>query len=435
MVTSSPPLPGSVPVAAAAASPSRRSFAARVWGPVVHAVLDLPVGAVLLVGLTVLGALAVSLVSTVFLAALAVPVAWALYRFAGWAAGVERLRASVLLGVDVNVPVIDQSSPTPWGRVWQRTRSGATWKQVAYLAVRLPVGVLTSTVVLVWLSSALAAVTLPLWVEALPVGRADLLVGTVDSPGDALPVALAGAVGLVLVPLLARVLAAVDGGLVRGLLGASPTAELQARVGELAESRARAVSAADEERRRIERDLHDGAQQRLVALALNLGRARERWDTDPEGARELVDEAHRDAKAALAELRDLARGIRPAILGEQGLDPALSALAARAPVPVDLSVDVPRRPPASIEGLTYFFVSEALANVAKHARASRVAVTVRCTAGKLFIEVTDDGVGGADPAGHGLTGLADRVESVDGWFQVLSPEGGPTTLFAELPCE
>jgi signal transduction histidine kinase len=206
-------------------------------------------------------------------------------------------------------------------------------------------------------------------------------------------------------------------------------------VSQLTETRSRVVDAAEAERRRIERDLHDGAQQRLVALAMDLGRAQEKFDTDPEGARALVDDAHREAKQALVELRDLARGIHPAVLTDRGLDAALSAVAGRSPVPVRLSIDVGERPDPTIEGIAYFVVCEALANVAKHAGARRASVTVARRGTQLLVEVTDDGHGGADETtGSGLVGLRDRVEGVDGWLHLSSPLGGPTTLLVELPC-
>lgn len=218
------------------------------------------------------------------------------------------------------------------------------------------------------------------------------------------------------------------------MLGVS-SRELAQRVDELQGSRARVVDAAEAERRRIERDLHDGAQQRLVALAMNLGRARARYDEDPETARRLLDEAHNDAKHALVELRDLARGLHPAVLTDRGLDAALSGLAGRSPIPVSLDVDVEPRCSPTIEAIAYFVVSEALANVAKHSGARRVDVVAHRVDDRLRLVVTDDGAGGAVVGnGSGLAGLADRVGGVDGTFVVSSPDGGPTVLTVELPC-
>jgi signal transduction histidine kinase len=196
------------------------------------------------------------------------------------------------------------------------------------------------------------------------------------------------------------------------------------------------VDAAEAERRRIERDLHDGAQQRLVALAMELGRAKAKFADDVDAAKELVDQAHAQAKEALIELRNLVRGVHPPVLTDRGLDAALSGLAALCPIPVDVHVDVPVRPKSSVEAVAYFMVAEALTNVAKHSRASQVKVVVEGHGypGTLTVMITDDGIGGADTASPGLSGLADRVSGVDGRLSVESPAGGPTIIAAELPC-
>jgi signal transduction histidine kinase len=221
------------------------------------------------------------------------------------------------------------------------------------------------------------------------------------------------------------------------LLGPSRAEKLAQRVAKLTESRAGAVDAADVERRRIERDLHDGAQQRLVSLAMNLGLARATLaDELSEPARQALREAHEEAKEALTELRELVRGLHPVVLQDRGLDAALSGIAARSPVPVRLTVDVARRVSSTVEAVGYFIVSEALANVNKHARATVVQVDVRLDGTMLRITVTDDGIGGADASrGTGLTGLAQRAASVDGSFGISSPLGGPTTIKVNLSCE
>ncbi len=236
---------------------------------------------------------------------------------------------------------------------------------------------------------------------------------------------------MLLTPWIVRGLATANRMLVRGMIGS----DVFARERTLTESRAAAVDLAAEDRRRIERDLHDGVQQRLVSLAMDLGRAKEKLDTDPERAKELVDEAHDEAKRAITEVRDLARGIHPAVLTDRGLDAALSSLAARSPVPVDVRVEVVERPPASVEAAAYFVVSEALTNVTKHANATKANVTVRRSDDRLTIQVQDDGVGGASIAsGSGLAGLRDRLGALDGELHLLSPAGGPTILMAEIPC-
>jgi signal transduction histidine kinase len=211
---------------------------------------------------------------------------------------------------------------------------------------------------------------------------------------------------------------------------------LARRVDELERSRARVVDAGDAERRRLERDLHDGTQQQLVALGMTLGRARARYQRDAASVGELLDDAHQQAKDAVTDLRGLIRGLHPPVLTDRGLDAALSAIAARCPVPVELTVALDERPSATVEAIGYFVVAEALTNVARHSHATAATVSVRRGgSGPVWIMITDNGVGGADPElGTGLRGLADRVSGVDGQLSVDSPVGGPTVLTVELPC-
>jgi signal transduction histidine kinase len=208
---------------------------------------------------------------------------------------------------------------------------------------------------------------------------------------------------------------------------------MENRIEELTSTRAGAVDAQDAELRRIERDLHDGAQARLVALGMSLGLAEQRLEADPEEARQLLVEAKHGAREALEELRDLARGIHPPVLADRGLGAAVAALAARSPIEVRVSV-VGERPPAAVESAAYFVTAEALANAIKHAAAHHVEVRIARRGDKLSVEVRDDGPGGADPSGSGLTGLRRRVEALDGRLIVDSPAGGPTVIRAELPC-
>jgi signal transduction histidine kinase len=210
--------------------------------------------------------------------------------------------------------------------------------------------------------------------------------------------------------------------------------EYRARVADLRDARQRIIAAADAERRRIERDLHDGAQQRLVALATMLSLAESRFKTDPERAAELVARAREEAELAVKDLRDLARGIHPAVLSDLGLAAALDALAGRAPVPVEVT-GVPSTPlPNAVEAAAYFVIAEALTNVAKYARANECSVCLSLEDGRLRVEIRDDGVGGADPStGSGLLGLRDRVEALDGSLEVDSPPGDGTAVIVELP--
>jgi signal transduction histidine kinase len=230
---------------------------------------------------------------------------------------------------------------------------------------------------------------------------------------------------------------AVDARIDRWLLPPSPTAALQREVSALADARLGAVTSAQTERHRIERDLHDSVQPRLVSLAMTIGLAQTKLETDPAAAQALIAEAHEDAKTALVELRNVVRGIAPTILSDRGLDAALSSVVGRAQntgVPTTLKIDLPRRLPEETESVAYFVVAEALTNVAKHAQATRARVTVAGDADLLVIEVSDDGVGGADPrGGSGLTGLRDRVEALDGRLRLTSAGGAGTTLRVTLP--
>ena len=209
---------------------------------------------------------------------------------------------------------------------------------------------------------------------------------------------------------------------------------LRARVDDLRTARQRIIAAADAERRRIERDLHDGAQQRMVAVAVTLGLAEARFASDPKSAIELISQAREEAQAAVKELRELARGIHPAVLSDHGLGPALEALASRAPVPVDVSGVPDGQLDHEVEACPYYVTAEALTNVAKYARASSASVELSLEDDRLRVRVSDDGVGGADPAtGTGLRGLRDRVDALDGDLEVDSPPGGGTTVTAEVP--
>jgi signal transduction histidine kinase len=213
-----------------------------------------------------------------------------------------------------------------------------------------------------------------------------------------------------------------------------PQEALRAEIRELRASRARIVAAADAARRDLERDLHGGAQQRLVALSLTLKMARAKLESDPDGAARLLDSVEAEVGAALDDLRELARGIHPAVLSDRGLHPALEALARRAPVPVELSVPEARLP-APVEAAAYFVVAEALSNVVKYAKATKAAIQVRSLNGSAVVEVRDDGVGGAEPrAGGGLRGLFDRVAALDGTLELVSPPGEGTMIRVEMPC-
>jgi signal transduction histidine kinase len=244
-------------------------------------------------------------------------------------------------------------------------------------------------------------------------------------------------VGMLLLALLPYILVGVGRGhahLAKALLGTNREQELTEQVTHLTASRTQAVDVSLSERRRIERDLHDGAQQQLVKLAMDLGMAREKIESDPDVARELVIEAHEESKRALVEIRNLVRGIHPAVLTDRGLDAAVSALAGRSTIPVSVDVKLDELPSEAIESAAYFVVAEALTNVSRHSRATEALVRIYKLGNRLLVEIIDNGVGGATIGrGTGLAGLADRVGALDGRLSVDSPEGGPTTVRAELP--
>ncbi|WP_289009950.1 sensor domain-containing protein [uncultured Thermomonospora sp.] len=319
---------------------------------------------------------------------------------------------------------------------WLRTRyaEAATWREFGYaclLAVLVPpvygaVGLAVLLVVML-----LAGPLLVAGAEG-PVAIGVATVGTVR---EALPYALAGLAGVPIAGYLLVALAAAHGALARRLLEGRPEQRLRAELVEVSRSRARLVDAFEAERRRIERDLHDGAQQRLLGLTLQLGMAL--LDLPPGSpAAERVGEAHRQARELMRELREVIRGIHPRVLTDRGLVAALEELADRAALPVTVHAELPGRPPPPVESTAYFVVSEALTNAARHGGATQATVTVAWRDGLLTVEVADDGAGGADPdAGTGLTGLADRVAAVGGRMLLSSPAGGPTVVRVELACE
>ncbi|WSA12708.1 sensor domain-containing protein [Micromonospora sp. NBC_01813] len=330
-----------------------------------------------------------------------------------------------------------------WRRLLTPLVDPQSWLDLAYGILRLPVALVATTVTLSW--SALAAAGSLYWMYdwLLPAPTASdeslaELLGLGD--GSATRIALHTAIGLfflVTLPIVVRGCALLEAGLARGLL--TGVSGLRHRITVLEEQRQAAVSAEAIALRRLERDIHDGPQQRLVRLAMDLGRAREQLSVDPDAAQRTLDEALSQTRETLAELRALSRGIAPPILVDRGLPSALAALAARSVVPVELVVDpqlatAAGRPEAGAESTTYFVVAEALTNVAKHSEATSCAVAVHRRDGRMVIAITDDGAGGAHVAkGHGLAGLADRVRAHGGSLTVTSPAGGPTEIRAELP--
>ncbi|AXI78108.1 sensor histidine kinase [Peterkaempfera bronchialis] len=367
----------------------RPLYGAQTWGAVAYLLLSFPVGLVGFVFTVVVLSVGLGLAVTVVglpLMALGLLGCRAL-------ATMERARTGKLLGERIPDPEpLSPRRPGPAGRVLALLADGQGWRAALYFTVLLPWGVFTF------------AVTLAVLIVGWPV-----------------------------LPWVVHSLAAVNRMLATSLLSPSSLSE---RVRELEDDRGTVVDTAAADLRRIERDLHDGAQARLVALAMDLGLAKEKLTEDPEAAAAMVDAAHGEVKLALQELRDLARGIHPAILTDRGLDAALSSVATRCTIPggVRVTVSLPTRPASAIEGIAYFTATELLTNISKHSHAHTATLDLWRTDDRLMLQVHDDGNGGAqEHPGSGLAGLADRIRAVDGVFLIHSPHGGPTTITVELP--
>jgi signal transduction histidine kinase len=350
-----------------------------------------------------------------------------------WFARLERRRAALVLGEPIPERYRRGEPGAGWfARLRAAAADPATWKDFAWTGIHGVLGFAISLAAIVLWAVVLGLLTLPAWWWSLPE-PVEMGLFEVDSLGLAFAVA-GGA--LLLVPVCGwavRGLTELELAMMVPLLRPPRSEELTERVDVLTTTRAGAVDAQAAELQRIERDLHDGAQARLVALAMSLGMAEEKLASDPEQARALLEEARGEARTALTELRDLARGIHPPILSDRGLEAAITALAARSPLAVTIEADLPRRPPAAVEGAAYFVVAEALTNATKHSGAQQVLVRLALRDETLAVEVADDGRGGADASGSGLVGLRRRVEALDGTLAVVSPPGGGTTLHAELP--
>jgi len=436
--------------------------ARRTWAATLYMVVGLPlalVGCFFAVASLVLGAgLAVTFVGLPLLA------------LGGLAArrlgAAHRALARVLLDERVAAPPRFEWTGGFFGWLQAALKDGPSWRARAYLLVKLPVAIVTFYLTVLFWVQGLVWLTYPIWWQLSGPGRVpeDLLLDVrvlifrggsydgrfephqytirltdnsyLDTWPRVLLVSLAGIVCVLAAPWVVRAVTPLERALVRGLLG---PATGPARVRELETARAQVVEDSASTLRRIERDLHDGTQAQLATLAMTLGQAKEKLEHrpdvpfDPDGALGLIDTAHRHAKEALVELRDIARGIHPPAL-DVGLDAALSTLVTRSAVPTVLNSDIPIRPAKAIEAIAYFSVAELLANVAKHSQARHAIVDALGGGGMLRLRVSDDGVGGALPGGgSGLLGLADRVRAVDGHLDIASPPGGPTVVSVRLP--
>ncbi len=345
-------------------------------------------------------------------------------RLAGAATVVERWLLLEVLDVEIEWHQRTTSESGFAGVIFGPLRDGTYWRDLVYLAARTLLGLVAFVVVVMsWIFPVFAFSTI-IWGWFAGFDAVDVIVTVI-----------AGLVVLAAGPFLVHAVTEAQVATARALLGPGQR-QLIERVTTAQRTRDLSVDAAEAERRRIERDLHDGAQARLATVAMDLGRAKRKLeksggDSEIEA---IIDSAHSDAKAAIVELRDLARGIHPAVLTDRGLDAALSEVAARCTVPVHLDVQLVTRPPAHIESTAYFAVSELLSNVSKHSHAQHAWVTVRGDKSQLRIDVSDDGLGGVDPMiGTGIDGLHDRISSIDGLLSLHSPLGGGTTVLVEIP--
>lgn len=414
-----------------------RPLRARTWRELLYLLLGLPAGiaafTVFVTGVSTGLGLLVTFVGIPILVATAYA-----DRVLAW---VERQRAELVLGEPIAQAYRLPGRPGVLPLLRALVTDPQTYKDAAWMVIVFVVGVASAVIAIVVWSTAFAAVTLPFYAWAISAEAVSIDLGgsewtAKDWEGNRWwVVALGTLAGCLLVVAAAWVCAGLAQGqarLARFVL--SPGAG-EARVSELTETRAATVQAQASELRRIERDLHDGAQARLVAVTLDLGLAKQKLDTDPAAARELIEAAHAETREAIAELRRLVSGIAPAVLADRGLDAALSGLVASCRVPVSLDVHLPRPLPEAVEVAAYFVASESLANVQKHAEAAHASLHARVQDGRLVVEVRDDGRGGADPTGgSGLAGLAGRVAALDGRLFVTSPDGGPTIVRAEIPC-
>ena len=411
---------------------------ARTWREVGYALLGLPIG----IAGFVFTVVTLSLSAGLLITFVGLPLLALSGVISRWLGGQLRRLANALVGTDVAPAQPFRSDPGVFAWLAACLKDGAAWRARVYLVLRLPTGILGFVTATAFWVYGLGGLTYWSWRPFLPCqtgtdGRCHR--GTelwnnyyLDTAPRVALVALAGVVLLLAAPWAVRVALWIDRVLVHVLLG--PTGSAQ-RMAELERTRAVAVDDSAATLRRIERDLHDGAQARLVAVAMNVGLAREKLAEggDPAEAARLLDSAHVTAKQAIAELRDLARGIHPPVL-DAGLDAAIATLAAHSPVPVQVRTSLTDRPDPAIETMVYFCVAELLTNIAKHSGAKTATVYLRTDAGRLRLTVTDDGRGGAQVGGgSGLAGLTERVATVDGRLTVDSPADGSTTVTVDVP--
>jgi len=367
-----------------------------------------------------------------------IPMLLAIIPSVRWFANLHRSLNEAVTGIRIERPYRKPAARGMLNFLRTAFADPATWRDLAWLLVNAVVGFTLSLVSAVLFLSSIFYLIYPFLWWVTPRGVFDQPFGffTLDTLSESFLMWPVAALFFLLWYRIGRGLLTANSHLTRSLLGPTESAQLTLRVRQLAESRAETVDTQAAELRRIERDLHDGAQARLAALSMNLGMAEEMVGRDPAQAQQLLTEARESAGQALSELRDLVRGIHPPVLADRGLEGAVRALALACPLPVDVKIELPGRPPAPVESAAYFAVAEALANLVKHSAATTAWIQISHADERLHLMVGDDGIGGAEVRpGGGLHGIQRRLAAFDGTLTVASPTGGPTTVIMELPCE
>jgi len=414
------------------ANPWRLLWSSWPWRSLAYLLLGLPLGLVWLVATAT--ALGIGVVTAPL--GIGLPLL-ACVALSGVALGsVERRRLHLVDSLPAPSPHRTPEAPGAWTWLMCRLREVATWRELACAPLFCVLGFIDFALSVLLIALVVGLLSAPLQSLVLPHLHQNVAWQRILRDGTSLlATSVAGLWAAAASAYLVTAWAALEAGLMRSLLVRPANNELSARIVELTESRARIVDAYEVERRRIERDLHDGVQQRLTALIMTIGLAGLELTDGPPVPRNLIARAHDEAKQALQELRDLVRGIVPSMLADRGLEAAVADAVERSPVPVQLNLDLPGRLPDAVEAAAYFVVCEGLANVAKHSRATTAAVAARRAGAMLTVEIRDDGVGGASAGvGGGLVGLADRVCALGGTIRLSSPPGGPSIVHVEIPC-
>jgi signal transduction histidine kinase len=417
-------------------NPFRAIFSLETVKSFIFLILSFIIGLTVFVVYVSIAATGIGLTLSVIMAIVGIPLLGALLLLVPVTGWIERGRIGLFTGFEIPSPYRE----LPDGKIGDRAiaflSDGALWRDLLYSLLLFPIGLAQFVIGVVGFSVPVSLIISPYLVYAfgsVNVGGAGFT--TVDTPAEAIPLAILGLILGLAAAYIFIVLARAHAVFACWLIGPDDRRALAERVDTLSQTRARMVGVAVEDRRNIERDIHDSTQPKLVNLAMSLGMAREKLDTDPDRARELINAAHIEAREVLAEIRNLVRGLHPSILTDRGLEAAIRSLAGYYHVPVNIDIDLPERPPETVETTAYYIIAESLTNVAKHSQATEARVMVRMENGNLLIEIEDDGKGGAVPApASGLSGLQDRAAALDGRLTITSPPGGPTRISARLPC-